>query len=119
MEPRTPAVDAEPSGARKRWQLVRRRAAHHGDRLRCGERAQHQPVPQVRLQTTQTAFVEALCAEEEVDAQRAPEPSDARQRLDEVRPRLEELTELVDGDEQRRSWGVPVVEAAELVQRPG
>ena len=53
------------------------------------------------VQAAQLALFEALRREQQVDAERAAQPADHHEQVDEVRLRREQLAELVDDDEQR------------------
>ena len=76
--------------------------AEHAARLGGAERAQPDAVGQVRLQAAQPALLEPLRGEQQVQAERAAEPADGDEQVDELRLGRQHLGELVDHDEQRR-----------------
>jgi hypothetical protein len=78
------------------------RHAQDRARLGSGEGAQRDAVGQVRVEPAQPALVEPLRGEQQVDAERAAQPPDGDQEVDQFGPLGEELGELVDDHEQRR-----------------
>ena len=95
-------VRLEVGQPRDRRQLVGVRYAEHRARLLCRERAKPDPVGQVRLQAAEPALLEPLRGEQQVQPERAAQPADRDEEVDELRFRREHLGELVDHDEQRR-----------------
>ena len=95
-------VRLEVGQPRDRRQLVGVGDAEHRARLLRRERAQPDPVGQVRLQAAEPALLEPLRGEQQVQPERAAEPADGDEEVDELRLGREHLGELVDHDEQRR-----------------
>jgi hypothetical protein len=54
----------------------------------------------MRLQATQPALLQALRCQQQVDAERAPDPTDLHEHVDEVRTGGQQLTELVTNDQK-------------------
>ncbi len=96
------AARGEERRAGRGRQLVRVGHAEHRPRLRRRERAQRDPVGQVRLQPAQPALVQPLRGQEQVQAERAAEAADRDHQVDQLRALGEQLGELVDHDDQRR-----------------
>ena len=70
-----------------------------------GERAQRDPVGQVRLQPADPPLVQALRGQQQVQPERAAQPADHDEQVDELRALGEQLGELVDDHQQRRQRG--------------
>ena len=96
-------------------QLVGIGYAEHRARLGGRERAQADPVGQVRLQAAEPALLEPLAGEQQVQAERAAEATDGDEQVDELRLGGEHLGELVDDDEQRRHRGEVLAGGAGLL----
>ena len=95
-------VGLEVPEARDRRQLVGVRDPEHRARLPGAERAQPDPVGQVRLESAEPALLEPLRGQQQVQAQGAAQPADGHEQVDELGLRRQHLGELVDDDEQRR-----------------
>ncbi len=95
-------VGLEVAEAGHRRQLVGVRDAEHRAGLLGAERAQSDPVGQVRLEAAQPALLQPLRGEQQVQAERAAQAADGHEQVDELRLGREHLGELVDDDEQRR-----------------
>ena len=121
-------VDLEVAEAGHRRQQVGVLRAEHELGLDGREGAQAEAVAQVALQAAQAALVEPLRGQQQMDAQRAPHPAEPHEQVDELRPRRQQLGELVDDDQQvghrrhrriglaARLVGDDVVEVAGLAQ---
>ena len=90
---------AEPGDRRE---LVGVGHAEDGAGLARAERPEAHPVGQVRLQAAEPALLEPLRGEQQVQPQRAAEPADGHEEIDELRFGRQHLGELVDDDEERR-----------------
>ena len=98
-------VGLEVAQARHGRQLVGVGHAQHRTGLLGAEGAQPDPVGEVRLQAAQATLLEPLRGQQQVQAQRAAQPADGHEEVDELRLGREHLGELVDHDEQRRQRG--------------
>ncbi len=93
-------VDLQVAEAGQRGQQVGVRRPEDELGLDGRVRPQAQPVAQVALQPPQPALVEPLRGQQQVDAQRPPHAAEADEEVDELRPRGQQLGELVDDDQQ-------------------
>ncbi len=93
-------VVLQQSAARLRGQLVGVRDTEHAPALHRREGAQRDPVGQMALQLADAALVQALRGQQHMHGERAAEPSDHHEEVEEVAVRGEQLAELVDDDEQ-------------------
>ena len=98
-------VGLEVAQARHRRQLVGIGHAEHRAGLLGAERAQADPVGQVGLEAAQAALLQPLGGEQQVQTERAAEPPDGHEQVDELRLGRQHLGELVDDEEQRRHRG--------------
>ena len=85
-----------------RRELVGVGDAEHRAGLLGAEGPQADPVGEVRLEAAQAALLEPLGGEQQVQAERAAEPADGHEQVDELGLGGQHLGELVDHDEQRR-----------------
>ncbi len=118
-------VAAQVAVARGGGQLVGVGHADNRAALHRRERAQTDPVGQVRLDLGDAALVQALGGQQQVHAQASAETSDGGEHVDEVGLAHQHLAELVDHDEQGRQRfegdpvapGLFVVAAGRVVAR--
>ncbi len=94
-------VRLEVAHARDGRQRVRVGDAQHGAGLGGGERAQADPVGQVRLEPAEPALLQALRGQQQVHLQRTAEAADGDEQVDELRLGGQQLGELVADDQQR------------------
>ena len=97
-------VGLQDAGARLRGQVIGVRHAEDRAGLGRRERPQTDAVREVRVEAAQLALLQPLGGQQQVHLQRASEPADVDERVDELRLRRQELGELVGNDEQGGQW---------------